>query len=383
VNKRPILIVSWGVPPAITGAATVVRGLAEPFALDELILVGEHPAGAALSSPLPHRTYYLTREWQWPKRGRRWVHWIRWLWLPVIVWQLIRIIGRERCAVVFAVFPNEYYMAAAYLAARLTGRPLIPHFHNTYMENRRGLALRFARWLQPRVFRASKVVFVMSDGMKEEWERDYPDVKFEPLLHTFTGEIPPFEPQPKIDPNHIRLACLGAVNVSNQEALRRISELVNATPNLSLNIYTYAAEWFLRNVGIAGQRIRYENPTNDELMGKLRSNDILVLPHGLTGGMPDIEYRTIFPTRTIPYLLSGRPILAHAPANSFLARWLLRHDCAILVTEPSPDQLLAAIKKLCDDSTRRETLVKNALRAAEQFKAETVANHLKRTIDSL
>jgi hypothetical protein len=128
-------------------------------------------------------------------------------------------------------------------------------------------------------------------------------------------------------------------------------------------------------------RTLHEQPSDEVLQAKLRENDLLLLPHGLTGGLSPIEYRTIFPTKTIPYLISGRPILAHSPKNSFLTEWLRRHDCAELVENPDEAALHAAIERLSKDANRREQLVKNALAAAKLFHAPRVVAALKRTIN--
>ena len=83
------------------------------------------------------------------------------------------------------------------------------------------------------------------------------------------------------------------------------------------------------------------------------------------------------PTRTIEYLLCGRPILAHAPADWYLTRFLKQHDCALLVTEPSVSALLQAVEQLRADQALRARLVRNALRAAKMFDARRVARILR------
>jgi len=251
----------------------------------------------------------------------------------------------------------------------------------TYRENRSGLSRLLANCLQPLILRQSKLTFVMSEGMKTELEAIYPGRRFQPLVHTFSEELPQFQPLTPIDPLRIRIGYLGNVNDSNLDALCRFGSLVNQSPDLHLTIYSSAPAWFIQKHGLAGPRIRHEQPSDEELLGRLRSNDILFLPLGLAGGLAPIEYRTIFPTRTIPYLLSGRPILAHSPTHSFLTNWLIRHGCADLVAEPDPGALRVAIDRLVDDCGRRERLVRNALLAAEQFRAHVVVDEMKRTIN--
>ena len=92
------------------------------------------------------------------------------------------------------------------------------------------------------------------------------------------------------------------------------------------------------------------------------------------------EYRTIFPTKTIEYLISGRPILAHSPADSFLTQFLKENDCALVVDEPDVGMLRAAIERLRSDNELRDRLVRNALRTARMFQAPHVAAEFRKWV---
>jgi hypothetical protein len=379
-----ILMMTTVVPPAPTGVAFVVNGLLSQFDRDEVVVAAQRwqwNSPDQTHEPNGHPVHFIDRQWTWPKRGQRYVHWLKWLLVPRMAYRLIKLARSQRCEAIFAHFPDEQCLCAAYLAARRTGLGFYPFFHNTYRENRRGLAYLFASWLQLRAFRKAKVVFVMSRGMQEEWRRIYPEQRFEPLVHTFQGEVPLSGQLPAVNCGRVRLGYLGSIGEANLDALRRVCQVVNESPNLELNIYSGAPGWFLEKEGLIGPRIRHEQPPDEVLQAKLRENELLFLPHGLTGGLAPIEYRTIFPTRTIPYLLAGRPILAHSARDSFLTKWLREHGCAELVEDPDPGALRAAIDRLCRDEARRQQLVQNALSAADQFRAKRVVNDMKSIIN--
>lgn len=382
--KARMLMMTTVVPPVPTAGAFVVNGLLSQCGSDEVTVAAErwpaNPANQALN-PNGHRVHFVGNRLSWPKRGQRYFTWLRWLLIPRMASRLMKLARSQECEAIFGHFPDEHCLCAAFLASRRLGVPLFPFFHNTYRENRRGIAFWLASWLQCRVFRSAPLVFVMSEGMKEEWQRIYPGHRFEPLVHTFQGEIPRFERLPPLDPARVRLGFLGSIGEANLDALGRLCALVDVSPDLFLNIYSGTPKWFLEKQQLLGLHIRHEQPADEVLQSKFRENDLLVLPHGLTGGLSAIEYRTIFPTRTIPYLLSGRPILAHSSRGSFLSRWLKKHDCAEVVEDPDPDALRAAIDRLCRDEARREQLVRNALLAAEQFRAERVVDDMKRIIN--
>jgi hypothetical protein len=381
---RRILMATVVVPPVPTGVAFVVRGLLSQLTSDEVVLAAERWPENPFEQEFDangHRIHFIGAKWTWFKRGQRYLQWMRWLLVPRMAYRLVKLARSKGCDAIFVHFPDEQFLCAAYLAARSLGLSFFPFFHNTYRENRSGIGYHIATRLQRRVFRSAKVIFVMSEGMQKEWQSMYPGHRFEPLVHTTDEKIPSFAKLPPIDRSCVKLGYLGSIGEANLDALHRVCDVVNSSPNLELNIYSGAPGWFLQKENLVGPRIHHHQPTDDVLLDTLRENDILMLPHGLVGGLAPIEYRTIFPTRTIPYLLSGRPIIAHSAPDSFLTRWLSSHDCADLVVEPDPVALRAAIDQLCRDASRQEQLVRNALIAAEQFRAQRVVDKMKLTIN--
>jgi hypothetical protein len=213
--------------------------------------------------------------------------------------------------------------------------------------------------------------------MQRGWEGVYPSVKFVPLTHTNSEPVPEYIPAPEWPADQLRLGFLGSINDSNLDALGRIRTLIQDNPYLKLNICSNAKPWYLDKLGLSGERVTTASPSDAELIAELQKNDVLVLPHGFEGGLAPIEYETIFPTRTIPYLLSLRPILAHSPPHSFLNHWLRQHDCAEIVDVADLAMLRQRLDWLRQNPERREELVRNALQAVRQFDARSVAQNFR------
>lgn len=378
--KKKLLLVTPCISPVPYAVSFVVKNFLGEFAPDEFVVATERwPENPAKQTETEsgHAVEFVSQRWTWPKRGQRYVHWAKWLTLGSVRRSLVDMIRRHACGGILCVFPNEQLLYASSRAAAKTGLPLWPHFHNVYRENRQGIAKRLADYIQPRVFAQAKTVFVMSSGMQRGWERLYPSVNFVPLTHSNCDPVPEYAPAPEWSAGQIRLGFLGSINDSNLDALGRIRELVRSAPDVVLNIYSNAKPWFLDKAGLSGERVTAASPSDEELIAKLQTNDVLVLPHGFEGGLAPIEYETIFPTRTIPYLLSLRPILAHSPGHSYLNHWLLEHDCAEIVDVKDLSALRAKLDWLRQNPGRREELVRNALRAVRQFDAASVARQFR------
>ncbi len=372
---KKTLLVSWGLPPALIGSSNIVANLAAQFEPEEMVLVGEKwitpNQQTEATEPGKPEVHYSGK--QWPYRGRKYVRLITY---PIVPWRIWRTFRKTKCKQIIAVFPDEFYMSAAWFVAKLTGATFYPYYHNTYVENRKGIKLTFAKWLQRKTFESAPVVFVMSDGMTEFLESKYPGVNFVSLVHTFNEPIQT-SPVPPSPSDALRVAFMGSLNGSNSDAMSRINGILKTRNEIAFTTYSRAGKKEFGKLGIGGDQVTHTSVAYDEVTHALRQHDILFLPHGFEGVLNEVEYATIFPTRTIPYLLSGRPIIAHSPPNSFLTKWLRKNDCAEIVDVPTEDALVTAFEKLLKSPERQKQLVDNALKAVQQFKAENVANELR------
>lgn len=373
--QKKTLVVSWGLPPALAGSSIIISNLAKGFEADEMVLAGEYWPGPTddhwkEESGKTPAIHFIHRQWQ--GKGQKTV---RLLLFPIILWRLLRVFRKTKCQQVLAVYPNEIYTFMALIVARWHDVPFYSYFHNTYLDNRSGIKRLFANWLQPKIFRNSRVVFVMSDGMKEVMEREYPNERFVSLVHSFHGQIPESQHSMMLTRN-LKIAFIGNLNDSNKDAFGRVKWLLDEFPDCELTTYSGTPDAVFLSAGISGSRVTHTRVGFDDLVDALKKHDILFLPHGFEGGMNDIEYATIFPTRTIPYLLAGVPIVAHSPPRAFLTKWLRKHDCAEIVETKEREDLVRAIENLIQSSDRQKMIIRNALEAARQFHISKVSEAL-------
>jgi hypothetical protein len=375
-----ILMLSWTVPPETTGSAVIVGNLAKQFSRAEMVIAGELPRDrppVTWKDEWPE-IHYVSKGWAATARGARW--WRR-LQIPLLVWRCFRLMRSHGCTQIMVVFPCEEYLLAGYLVALLSGARLYPYFHNTYVEQCEPGTVhsRVAACFQSLVFARARHIFVMSEGMVQLYRERYPRTHCSALLHSFNEDIPDSVPPPA--PMHpVRCVLAGNINHSCSDAAIRLAAAVNGVGG-SLSILSGTPKAYLQKLGIIHEAVTYDTVSRDLILSRLREGDILLLAHGFTGQLSDDEYRTIFPTKTIEYLISGRPILAHTPPGCYLTSFLRKHECALVVDQADQDALVAALQRLCEDATLRDRLVRNALRTARRFRASMVAASLRALLD--
>ena len=378
MTQGKILLISWTLPPEPTGSAVIVGNLAKQFTASEMILAGEKPfcrPPVTWNEDWPP-LIYIARSLPPGWRGARWWRWIQ---IPLMLSRCIALVRKYNCTRILAVFPNEDFLLVAYLTSLWTGLPLWAYFHNTFVENRRGVNLRFARWLQERIFRVSRHTFVMSEGMVELYRRNYPSLRCSALVHSFNEDIPEFAPLPDVH-SPLRVVICGNINESCRDAAVRFCEAVTQMNDVLLTVISGTPPDQLRELGILRHGTPYETVSRDDVLNRLRAADVLFLPHGFSGKSAPEEYETMFPTKTIEYLISGRPVLAHTPSGCYLTRFLKTHKCAFVVDEPNVAALIDAVESLRSDRELRAGLVQRALRAAQMFHAPVVAMTLRAQI---
>lgn len=377
-----ILMVSWSTLPNKGGSSIIVENLARNFSKDELYVLGSREyfqKALPKRNPKYSKFDYFFSEFYFMGRGYRYFGWLRKLRFKPLVNYIKKIINTEKIDHVIGVYPNDYYCHAACLAAKELNIPFSAYFHNTYVENKAITDPR-AQEIQDEIFDSAINIFVMSKGMQKYYEEKYQMDKFIPLVHTF-NEYPNQKIKTGIAPTlkgRYKLVAIGNFNESNLEASRRFINAIKDRPEYSLSIYTHVPKILLRNRGIDIDAIEYKGFIDpDDIHEALQGYDACILTHGFKGGYGEVEYKTIFPTRTIPFLLSGKPIFAHSPKGSFLNDFIEEHQCAELIDVPSEKAILEGLSRVCENDSRRRELVSASEKTAQLFYGPNVIKQLK------
>lgn len=380
-----ILLVSWSILPQSGGSSVIVEQLAQNFSRDELIVFGSsqwNRKNTPQRDPNGPTFKYFFSEMYFMGRGNRYFSWFRKGRFPKLVSTLEKLIRTEKIDHVIGVYPNDLYCLAASRAANQANVPFSSYFHNTYTDN---VAITDAKApaIQAEIFANSRHVFVMSKGMQAFYKEKYKLKNLSPLVHTFDQypDESTMSGLPGTEKEQYQLVAIGNFNESNLDATRRLLEAIKDHPKYHLSVYTHVPKLLLQQRGLNTNLFTHKGSVNPEqIHAELQHYDICVLTHGFEGGYGEIEYKTIFPTRTIPMLLSGKPIFAHSPKGSFLNSFIEEHRCAALVDTADPTKIVEELDRITGDITHQKQLVQQAKAAAQQFYGPTVSQQLKSTL---
>jgi hypothetical protein len=370
-----VLIVSWGIYPTPTGSSVIVNNLAGALDKSKIVIIGEAFNSTDIDEFNPNlpKIYYVNPNINLWGRGQ--TH-LRWFNLFMLVKKIIIVSKLEKVNKIVCVFPDDFYLIATFFAIKRLKIPFYLWIHNTYLENYSGYRKVIAFFMQPLVFKISSKIFVISDGLLNFYKKKYKNKEFAVLPHGFPlpNKLPQIVEKQLNKPNNIKFLFTGSLNESCRDATVRLISVILSNSNYEVHAFTGNPESEFRKHGIDSLNFIWHGfIALEKLYDILPNYDIMLLPHGFSGERTDIEFKTIFPTRTIPLLISGKPILAHSPKKVFLTDFLIKHDCAFVSDEPTELSINRALSQILNDSISVKNRVSNAKKIASIFDVQKVA----------
>jgi len=169
------------------------------------------------------------------------------------------------------------------------------------------------------------------------------------------------------DGREINMVYTGAIYRAHYDAFHNLIAAIRRMkgPEIKLHLYTSQPESELKQKGISGNMVVYHpHVSTFEVPKVLRQSDILFLPLAFHSPIPEV-IRTSAPGKTGEYLSVGRPVLVHAPKDSFISWFFRENHCGIVVDKDDPQVLSEEINKLISNDKMRMEISTNARTVAE------------------
>lgn len=381
-----LLLISRSFPPRVSGSAIVMGSLFKHFPQDSYVVFKEeeHNCPIDLSTSLNCRIYPYKLNSN-SHLGRLPHSWLSYFFMPILVVNILKIVRWEKPDILFSVYPSPSFFIASFIVHKLTRKVLFIYMHDTWedaMGKDRGIHRFMAPIFEKRILLSASKVFVISEPLRELYLRKY-GIRSTVLPHCI--DLPENAPDkeyfvPEEQNGTVRILFTGDVYRTNIDAIKNIVDAMDLLPNnYELTLCTPAKPGDLRDYGINERKnvnIKFAE-TRDELLSLQREADVLFLPLAFNSSVPRIELATIFPTKTIEYLISGTPILVHAPSDYYVVRYALDKGWGYVVSEPCPDRLREAILRLTRDAKLRQKLVRNAWHTAAIYDGISISRKLQ------
>lgn len=384
----PLLLAVAAFPPSVSGSAILNRNLWSAWPAEDLVVVAadlkELRTDPSLALPNIRTEVIDPRLF---KTGRLALHLD-----PLNAWSvansLVRIAKEVRPRAIWANWPTTPFAIGAWMAARRLRLPFYFHLHDLWKEGYAGKRLYVERlaaaYYEARILRTARRIFTITDAAREFYLQTR-NVDSYVLPHSLPVADLSDQSETVISPEGPRLLHFaGAIYpLMNQDAIVNVVKALDRCKHeIVFDCFTAGSAEQMAGIGIGGPQVRIGFVPKAEVMKRQRSSDLLLLPLAFHSSNPH-EIQTVFPTKLLEYYVSGRPILVHAPADSWASRSAREAGWGEVVDSTDPENLAKAIDALLENPQRQQSLVAAARKEAERRAAPLVAQRLREELQRL
>lgn len=377
-------VLSHVLPPSSSGQAMVLHRLLKDLDPESYCLISQRDyhngIGKSYTVRLPGRYYKILTEFQFRDRigflhgflspqstAIRLIDTIiAFLWIFFRSLQIARILRKEKCCAIVVCTADLINLPAGYLASCLVGISFYPYIFDYYSYQWTDLFARFfAKIFEPVILRGASSIIVPNEYLGRELKERYGFVS-EVLHNPYDGPSAEMQlPWPLIE-GEISIVYTGAIYYVHYDAFRNLVAAIErlCRKDLCLHIYTGDSHSVLQSKGIKGPVKYHDHLELSESLMVQKHADILFLPLAFASDNPEIV-KTSSPGKMGEYLVSGRPILVHAPADSFVSGYFKQHGCGVVIDEENVDLLADAIQGIIEQNESRCIMVKRAFQCAK------------------
>ncbi|MFC1590762.1 glycosyltransferase [Candidatus Omnitrophota bacterium] len=387
-KKAKILLMSHCVPPVLRGPSVIINRLFRRFPEKSYVVLSSRAKGKKLPLDsdlrLPCKYYYADIETiAGGSKSAVFAILQRWVETFFIIAKGVSVCKRERCERIVVVPNHGNFLLAAYVISKVCGKKLYVYFFDIFSENKKGFS-----WFDIRLRVATEALalwsavraFVMSERLEEYYRNRYPGLSVTVLRHSIDRTI--YDGGPRRAECGItgakKIVFTGMIYEYQIDAVQNLARAVQGLDNMEVHIYSQRSKKYLKSAEVTGKNIFCSGfVPNRDLMSIQREADVLFLPMSFHAAGTDANViRTASPSKISEYLAAGRPILVHAPSDSYVAWYARKHEFALIVDKDDSDMLRDAIIELSRNEPLRKRLVSNAQRTVGLHDASKVSGDL-------
>ncbi len=283
-------------------------------------------------------------------------------------WKLMRVVSRNPVQAIIACSGDIADIPAGYLVSRLLSLDFYAYMFDDYVYQWIGAHRSLAKCIAPWIFRDNVRLIGPNEYICDEYfcryGMEYAIVRNPCSSEELNRSVCESWPS---ESGKIKVMYTGAIYHANYDCFRNLIRAMDMIASHSVELHIYTAQTIeeLSTQGIQGSRVQvHSHVSYERILAEQHQADILFLPLAFESPIPEVIH-TSAPGKMGEYLASGRPVLAHVPADSFVAYYMKRYECAVVADKNDPLDLAEHILKLTLDDQGRRVITENARRQAQ------------------
>lgn len=374
-----IAIVSESLPPAQGGQSIILYRLLQNLNSQDYCLISPHKwvdEDAALreSRQLPGKYYQLPNHFLSGRGAHYSLANLREdAAIPFAILsrakRITDIIRREKCDIVIGCTGDVLDIPASYIASRRAEVPFYAYIfdHYSYREWYNSARRFWAKQIEPLIMKGATGVIVPNEVLRDDLRRHY-GIEATVIHNSFDiSEYEALGNEPSaLNDDEIKIVYTGDIYEAHYDAFRNLLAAIEMLehPGVKLHIYTSRSTDELARENIHGPLVYHPHHAPGEMPPIQRQAHLLFLPLAFKSPYPDLV-RTSATTKLGEYLAVRRPVLVHAPEDSFAAWYFREHRCGMVVDRSDPAALAKAIRQVLYNKSLQQELSERAWERAQ------------------
>jgi glycosyltransferase involved in cell wall biosynthesis len=379
-------IISIALPPSQSGQSIALFQLLKNFKAESYCLITQkninlyNLQGNCLEK-LPAKYHFIQPDNQITQRIIQGILFLRFerflnVLLNVRKLQIKKILKKELCDIAIACTGDLLDPPATFLACKELGIPFVLYTFDYYSHQWTHPPLRsFAEKYEKEIITGAQEIIVPNECMSEEYRKKYGahatvvHNPFDLIEYEKNASIHKGKEGTGGEPEEINIVYTGAIYDAHFTAFHNLIAAIEkmGIRSLKLHIYTPQSISYLKKNNITGPVEIHKHLPNNQMPGIQRDADILFLPLAFNSDIPAV-IRTSAPGKIGEYLAAKKPILVHAPPESFISWYFRKYNCGCVVDEDDPKKLAMEITRILRDPEKQKIYSENAYsRAKEDF----------------
>lgn len=371
------LLVTKSYPPVVGGSAFLLYELTRHFQKDELVVIhgiNEPPIYSKQNLPFKRVQVLFMGNGQNTQRLNRYFPKL-YIWL--IRKTIRKVIKKDKIDRIYIHYPNGAFTVAAFKEARRANLPYVFYQDILWEEGRLGAELKLAQKFEKAVIENASARIAITELASEHQEKKH-GKSFNTIPHTLDEDNIP-EAFKEVNNTTPKIHFAGGIypNMNQDSVLRMVKAAKSLNRPLEFEFCSPEVTPELKQ-----EKINWRFLNKEELLQTQSTSDILYLPQAFKSKMHTvIKYN--FPTKTMEYLCSGRPILVHSPKDSYLSYLCRTEKFGYLVEDMDENSLADGISAILENVDLQKELVNNALDLAKRRKSSEWFLMLKNLLNSI
>lgn len=374
-------IISPVLPPAKSGQAIVLFRLLKNIDPKQFILISPHKYGHIDdnnqngTSTLDSKYYRVPRlpfsiETYLLKADQIGFRLLLKLYLMFRTMIFVRILKREGCECVVGCSADLFDPYCSYMACKKLQIPFIFYAFDDYVAQYiTKNELYFSQKYGPEILKNAKKILVPNEFLRDYYYERYN------INATVIHNPINLEDYKKADPilkefgEERSILFTGAIYEPHYDAFNNLVRAIENLSDLKIVLDIYSDQELPKSIETKKIHIVYHKHQNNSTMPLIQKEaDLLFLPLAFNSPYKDLLIETSSPGKMGEYLAAKRPILVHAPSNSFIVWYFKKYNCGVVAESEDIADLSEKLFQILTNQSLRDEIINNAWqRASEDF----------------